>query len=347
MPTKKTPQRIITHAAIVLDKSASMRPIWSATQRALNRNIDDIATSARTLQQDVLVSLYEFGYWNDIERLYHERPIKAVLHDNRSFQHRGDTALYDATARAIEDLCRVNTEDGNDHAFLLVVLTDGGENDSRSFTAYGLGRLIDQVQRTDRWTVTFSVPPGSKRDIVRSLGLHDGNVTEWETSDRGAEQAGVVRAQSLGSYFVNRSQGVRSVQNFYATTDASAITKKDLRQMDNIASEVKVWTVPAEQDIRSFVEGKGVPYQKGCAFYQLTKTEAKVQAYKRLLLMEKGKKAVYEGDQARSLLGLPLGGNARVVPGNHANFDIFIQSTSTNRKLVRGTKVVYYPAAAR
>jgi hypothetical protein len=56
--------------------------------------------------------------------------------------------------------------------------------------------------------------------------------------------------------------------------------------------------------------------------------------------MEKGSKAIYGGNAARSLIGLPYGAEAKVEPGNHANYDIFVQSTSTNRKLVRGTKLL-------
>lgn len=37
--------------------------------------------------------------------------------------------------------------------------------------------------------------------------------------------------------------------------------------------------------------------------------------------------------------------DAQVKPGNHANFDIFVQSTSFNRKLVRGTKLLYFEGA--
>jgi len=57
--------------------------------------------------------------------------------------------------------------------------------------------------------------------------------------------------------------------------------------------------------------------------------------------MEKGKSEVY-GPDARDLIGLPAGGTEKVIPGNHANYDIYIQSTSNNRRLVRGTKLIYF-----
>jgi len=35
-------------------------------------------------------------------------------------------------------------------------------------------------------------------------------------------------------------------------------------------------------------------------------------------------------------------GTIKLAPGDHGNFEIFIQSTSNNRKLLAGTKCVYW-----
>ncbi len=57
--------------------------------------------------------------------------------------------------------------------------------------------------------------------------------------------------------------------------------------------------------------------------------------------MEKGKKAIWGGKEARHLIGLPDDKDAKVTAGNMSNYDIFIQSTSVNRILVRGTKLIW------
>jgi hypothetical protein len=93
-------------------------------------------------------------------------------------------------------------------------------------------------------------------------------------------------------------------------------------------------------EIKEFVEeNTNQPYRLGDAFYQLSKTE-KIQAGKDLMIMEKGKRGIWAGSEARELVGIPKGAAGKVTPGNHSNFDIFVQSTSTNRKLVRGTRVL-------
>lgn len=87
---------------------------------------------------------------------------------------------------------------------------------------------------------------------------------------------------------------------------------------------------------------------KGAAFYQLTKAEKNVQSWKYILIRRKGSGEVYAGrEDVRRMLGLPVGVDVGVNPGNHGDYDIFVQSASVNRKLVRGTDVVYWPAVGR
>ena len=71
----------------------------------------------------------------------------------------------------------------------------------------------------------------------------------------------------------------------------------------------------------------------------------KVQDYKKVLIMEKGRSQVYGGDDARRLLDLP-DHETKVRPGDHGGFRIFIQSTSVNRKVRSGTRIIYMPSAA-
>jgi hypothetical protein len=51
---------------------------------------------------------------------------------------------------------------------------------------------------------------------------------------------------------------------------------------------------------------------------------------------------IFAGADARKMIGLPTDQNARLHPGDHGEYDIFIQSESVNRKLVAGTGVLYW-----
>jgi hypothetical protein len=76
----------------------------------------------------------------------------------------------------------------------------------------------------------------------------------------------------------------------------------------------------------------------GSAFYELVKPE-KVQGKKQVMIRERQSGKVYSGHEARQLLNLPPY-EVKVAAVDHPNYDIFVQSTSVNRKLVPGQEVI-------
>ena len=50
---------------------------------------------------------------------------------------------------------------------------------------------------------------------------------------------------------------------------------------------------------------------------------------------------LFTGDEARRLIGLAEGVNCRIKPVHLTEFDIFVQSTSVNRKLIGGSLFLY------
>jgi hypothetical protein len=99
--------------------------------------------------------------------------------------------------------------------------------------------------------------------------------------------------------------------------------------------------LPVHQDspIRDYVYSRGLTYIVGKGFYQLTKTET-IQPQKQIAIREKKTGKVYWGNGARDLLGLPQGMEVRVAPNYNPEYDVFVQSTSVNRKLIKDTDVL-------
>ena len=81
-----------------------------------------------------------------------------------------------------------------------------------------------------------------------------------------------------------------------------------------------------------------MPFVPGANYYQLTKPET-LQNYKQIIVQEKMTGKTYAGVGARNLLGLP-NTEVKVAPASYGNFDIFCQSSSNNRKLMAGTKLI-------
>lgn len=106
-------------------------------------------------------------------------------------------------------------------------------------------------------------------------------------------------------------------------------------------SRFQMLSVDEEIPIMDFVELSGARFRKGKGFYELTKRE-EVQEQKEVVLVEKNTGDMFSGEEARNLLGLPYGERGRVGKDNIPDgYTVFIQSTSSNRKLMPNTKFLY------
>lgn len=341
-PQPKVPEKTNTYVKIVLDSSGSMGSITEATKRTLKNVLNDIKVNAKKNNIDVFVGLRQFascvaGYDFDDVKSDH---LPTEIH----FYPNGNTALLDATGQTIQDMQWLDNLTGNKHSFLLIVITDGDENYSSRFRSTILADLMQAVQRTDRYTLTFQLPPGRKRNFCTAYGIPEGNVVEWEASERGMDQVYATSAVGFSNYACSRAVGVKATKGFY-NTDLSNVKSSDLNKLTPINHQVKVLKVNAEAVIQPFVEAELKFYRPGSAYYQLTKDE-KIQPYKVVLIRDKSTRKIYAGNDARKLMGLPdaspAGDLIKVRPGNHANFDVFVQSSSNNRKLVRGTDLIIW-----
>ncbi|MFA5750616.1 MAG: vWA domain-containing protein [Candidatus Shapirobacteria bacterium] len=342
--SKKTAEVLHNHIAIILDRSGSMTSLRRGAVETLNKNISAIKENAKKTGQKTYVTFYTFA--NDVSRSYFEENPEWINTINEcSFNPGGCTAFFDAVDNAIVDFsCNANFGLKN-HSFLVIAITDGEENSSRRTNAGMLLEKIKTLQATDRWTFAFALPRGYKEKFVSGFGIPEGNINEWDQTELGIQTMSIATTAGVDAYYCSRSVGEGSTKSFY-TTDLSNVKVSTVKKaLDDVSKDVRVWEVEKECEIRDFCESKlNQVMLKGAAFYELTKKEKKIQDYKNLLIMERVSGKVYHGDAARDLLGLPDTGVLKVVPGNHSKFRVFVQSTSTNRKLVRGTKVVYYKA---
>lgn len=346
------------YTGIVRDHSASMTHLASAARNDYNSQIEEIKKATDKFDIDAIVSAVEAGSGpEDGVRVDFVNSSVARLKPLSYYNTPGGaTPLFDAVGDIIDILEKAPDAKDSDVSFLVMVLTDGVENSSKKWNGRQIGDRIVRLMDTDRWTFTFRVPYGSKRNLER-LGIPAGNIIEWEQTERGMRQSTEVTMAATSNYFQGVSRGVRSTNAFYA--DANSLTKSEVKSaMTNISGEVRIWTVTdydttkADRDgnwfaeIAPFVEQKTRDfYVRGTAFYELNKTEKAVQGSKLIVIRSKKDGSVYAGQSARDLLGIPTGGTIKLAPGDHGNWEIYVQSTSSNRHLLEGTKVLYWKNA--
>lgn len=328
------------YVAIVLDDSGSVQGLKKNILRSYSERVHQLIDVARQYRQDTYLSTFIFSSTVRTPVQYLKLPAPSHLYDiEQRFGEWGMTALLDATTDAINHVSK-NLSPSNDEAGLVVVITDGLENASVRTNSTKFKQLIDKCNKAGNITVVFQVPKGHTHSVV-ALGVPAANIAEWEQTSQGVIDATKKDILGIQNYYATRSTGVKSVQKFYVTTDVSNVSKTELKKkLVDVTDDYKLHNVVKEDVIKDFVEKKTKrSYEPGEALYQLMKPE-KVQENKDVVIMEKDTGKLWGGHTARDLIGLPHTGLAKVTPGNHANYEIFISSHSVNRKLSRGTKIL-------
>lgn len=340
------------YIGISRDHSGSMRNIARPAARDYNDNVAVIKEQAIAQNIDTVVSVVKCGAGSGrgTEREVVNSSVVAIGPINEGcYEADGSgTPLFDSVGELIDILQSAPDAADPDVSFLVMAVTDGQDNASIRYSGQTLGRKIKELQNTDRWTFVFRVPCGEAQALTR-LGIPAGNILEWEQSERGVQVATVATREAFTQYYVGRTTGLRSSKTFYA--NLKDVTPTDVKaQLSDISREVTLWQVFALDEgraVKEFVESHtGKVLVKGTIFYQLTKTEKEVQDYKKIVIREKSSGLMYTGPAARTLLGLPTVGKCRVVPGDFGAWDVFVQSTSLNRKLVAGSSILLYEKGA-
>lgn len=336
-----------TYAAIVRDHSASMRSITRGAMSDYNLSLDGLKESEDGTQF-IHLTVVECGMGHMAKVGVSEtmKPVRQVKPLSSYIANGSGTPLWDSVGRAIEEIeANVDYYARLDPttAYLVMVITDGAENASRNYNARSIADKMRALQNTDKWTFVFRVPRGDKAALVR-MGIPEGNIMEWEQSDRGYQAATTQHTASTKAFFASRAAGKTATNAFYV--DASNLNVAEVKAaLVDISGDVYTGYVDsahAGMMIRDFCERRfGVVYKPGQALYQLTKRE-EVQDYKKFAVREKKTGKLYTGPAARQLLGLPSYGTIKVVPSAGGPYDIFVQSNSVNRKLMTDTSVLYF-----
>lgn len=330
-------ENYINHVVLDLDASSSMKGHRQALINVADGQVKYLARRSQELDQETRVSVYTFA--DDVRCLIYDKDVLRLPSISTLYKIGGMTALIDATLKSLDDLDQTATLYG-DHAFLAFVLTDGQENRSR--TPNKIQTIQNRLSRlADNWTVACLVPDQRSVFEAKGFGFPSDNVAVWDaTSAAGVVEVGETIRRATDVFFEARTQGIRGTRSLFSTgLDAvnAQTVHANLRPVDNHA--YAILPVSYDAPIRDYVNAHGISYNLGRGFYQLTKTET-IQAQKQLLIREKTTGRIFAGDAARDLLGLSRGLTVRVKPNANPEYDVFVQSTSVNRKVLANTDLI-------
>lgn len=338
MQTKSIADQLINHVGYVIDASGSMHRLTNAVNKSVQEQTDFLANTSEKMDQETRITAYTFDdvyqcHYYDMDAFRLQR----VLREKGGIHYaRGSTALVGASLKAIDDLERTATLYG-DHAFLVFVWTDGGENASSNQERELFKKKMANLP--SNWTLGVLVPDQSCKQQAIRYGFPENNIAIWTATEKGLQAAQAVVQQATQQYFEARSQGVRGTTNLFKL-DLEAVTPQVITEQLIEIPEKTYTTVPVDAvyQIAPFVRDRFGTYKKGMAFYQHVESEH-IRPKRQVILRDKQTNKLYTGPAARQIVGLD---NKRVTvrPQDHPKWDIFFESTSYTRKLDPGTELL-------
>lgn len=326
---------LINHIVFVIDASGSMGHLTDSVISVFDTQVNYLSVRSQELKQETRVSVYLFE--SRVNCIVYDKDVMRLPSLKDNYRPSGGTALLDGTIKALDDLEQTAQLYG-DHAFLVYVITDGEENESKTKSSEMSKRLSSLPAN---WTVAVLVPNQQGLFEAKKFGFPPNNIQIWDTNMAGILKASDHIRNATDAFLTGRSQGVRGTSNLF-NIDMGNVTvdvvKDTLQEIDDATFMIVNATV--DSPIKDFVQRHtGKPYVKGTCYYQLTKKEL-IQKSKKFFIQDKNTSKVYGGDHARDLLQLPHNCDVDVKPASYGDFNIFVESTSVNRKILANTSLL-------
>ncbi len=331
---------IINHICILLDASSSMSHLKSKVVEMTDKTIQHLKELSEKNEQETRISIFSFSGRGTFDCLIFDKDVFRLPSISGLYNTNGMTALIDATIKCVDDL-KLTCQKYGQHSFLFYCITDGDENASLN-TANALNKTL--LSLPDNWTVAALVPNEDCKKAAITYGFIPTNVAVWNTSSKGLEEVGDVLKTTTTNYMQARSTGARSLKDLFSLKIENLNTtnvKKALKKLKPSDFAIFANTGKAAVEIKPLIESFGGRYNKDDSYYQLVKIEH-VQDYKKLALQEKTTGDVYVGKEVRAMLGLPENQLVKVAPVQHDQYNIFVQSTAQNRKIIPGSAALTF-----
>ena len=229
-----------TLVVCLLDRSGSMTGVIGAAIEKFNEFLS--GQQALPDKADITIALFDDQY----ELLYENVDIKKVSKLTRDqWNPRGMTRLNDAIGKTIttvkNDVQKLSKKDRPDK-ILVVITTDGFENDSREYTKDGIKKLIKDCEK-EEWSFLYLAADQDAFQASAQYGISAGNTFNFSNTTAGNAVMYSAVADAATSY---RSASVSGAG--FSTLKKNLLTTKTDEEDENLVDNTTTNSVTTESE---------------------------------------------------------------------------------------------------
>lgn len=157
------------NVVFVIDESGSMGGTESDVIGGFKKVVDEQKANK---EGKCTVSYYKFN--SNVEEVYKGVDVNDVEYLDGKYSPNGMTALYDGVGVAIDSIGKwldSMNEDDKPEKNLIVIMTDGGENSSREYSASQVKDMIKHQEEKYNWTFVYMGSDLTNAQDANSLGI--------------------------------------------------------------------------------------------------------------------------------------------------------------------------------
>lgn len=190
---------------LIVDKSGSMCDCIESTINGFNEQVNKIKSNTLEFEQeDITMGLTLFNDYVD-HHYFSANPGAVQLLNSNTYRPSGYTALLDAvgeTITAIEDQIK---ESHIPATVVVVIITDGHENASKSYNLVKIRNMITSLERTGKWTFSYVGATLDAVQMAENMSIKAQNSFAFEKKSMKSavwDKLGF----SMSRYFSNKSE---------------------------------------------------------------------------------------------------------------------------------------------
>lgn len=175
-----------TSINVIIDQSGSMGHLTQDTIGSFNTFLSE----QKLVPGEAVVTLTTFNNESNVVHNFVKLASVPDL-DKRTYSPRGGTALLDAMGETINSVgakLAAMPEDERPSKVIFLIITDGEENSSRTFTKEQIKSMVEHQSQVYSWEFSFY---GSSMDQIhgaQSLGISSTNTNQYVASSRGVQE---------------------------------------------------------------------------------------------------------------------------------------------------------------